>query len=841
MSIKISNQEFANAIFRDIEVGSFVWAMSFDITVEEAKEDKNKGVWSGKPGKGNTLPRMSENGNTYFVISSLKPVNGTPKRKKENFSALHVIVLDDIGTKAHLPDGIEPSYLLETSDGNFQAGLILETPLTDLAKADEMYKQLGQFGFNDQGLGGPSTRYVRLPVGRNNKAKCGPNGFQHNLTAWNPEKRFSIEQIADMFGLNLTQSLTTTAKRPPKTADAYDQEDQVIIGKILRNTKAKRVWFGDDAGFNSGSDADQYLLNVIAYQTHDLEQIETIYSQSERYERISSDGIRKWKNRPDYRERSIASAFAFADKFPHGDVDGAKEAIEAALKVAKDSDGDFRSLYADNVVQAFAILEQGDLGNYDYFRNLAKKAGASLVSLDKSIKQAAENEKAVAHVDAADAAIAKLGGPGSIIFSMPLGNFWQWRQERGIWVRLNSDEPIKQAIHAVLPNPQINAGTVSSIFQVLKTKVAHDVSFDRPLGNFVINCANGELHLKDVSFDQGLTEGFWELKPHVSEHHHTAVIPVAYSATASSPRFDKFLDEIFEGDADAGSKKRLVWTMMAYSLFPTTELEKFFILYGPGANNGKSTLLSVVEWIAGRENVSALSLKQLGERFAPANLQGKLINLCAEIPMGETLPDEQIKKLVSGDAITAEFKGKNHFEFRSYATLWFATNNLPHSRDVSPATIQKRCILLEFNRSFDGENRDFRLKEKLRDELPGILSYALQLFGGLLSMNREQGHDLLLEEPPSSVEGKAKWLTSSDPVRQFAEDRLVSGKDFFIESKELYPAWTSWRDSNGIKSGISSKQLTDALKRQFGNRIQTGDSVRQHGKRGIQGLAIRCD
>ena len=124
MSINITNQHFIDAVFHKLSDDSSVWATSFTMTVEEAKEDKNKGVWAGKPGNGHVLPRLSDNGNTYFVISSLKSVNGSAKRKKENFSALHVIVLDDVGTKAHLPEGIELSYLLETSEGNFQAGLM---------------------------------------------------------------------------------------------------------------------------------------------------------------------------------------------------------------------------------------------------------------------------------------------------------------------------------------------------------------------------------------------------------------------------------------------------------------------------------------------------------------------------------------------------------------------------------------------------------------------------------------------------------------------------------------------------------------------------------------------
>lgn len=843
MSIQISNQTFIDAAFSNLPDGAFVWATS--ITGVLDRTTVSNSAWKGNPGAGITLPKLHDKGNNFFNISSLKKSpDGNIGRKSEHFSALHVVVCDDVGTKAVLPENAKPSYLLETSKGNFQAGFFLEPPLSDMAVAKQIFSQMASRGLTDPGAQGPQSRYVRLPIGINTKPENG-EGFEHRLKEWNPERKFTVREFCSMLDLDLEDSNPTVSDSEPSRSpklenrDVLDSDCQVIISKILRIEKAKRVWLGDDTGFQSGSNADQYLLNLIAYQTEDPNLVEIIYSQSKRFDRKSSDGTYKWRDRPEYRKLSIESAFAFVEKNPHGDVNGAKETLEAALKVAKEND-DIRGLYSEEVQHAFVILKRGDAGNFDYFRKQAGKAGATLAILDEGIKEAAVLEKAVAHAIAAESAITKFGG-GNLVFSMPLGSFWQWKQERGIWARLGSEEPIKQAIHSVLPVAQINAGTVSSILQVLKTKVAKDISFDRPAGDFVVNCANGELHLKDVSFDQGLTEGFWELRPHIRDHYHSSVIPVSYDTDACCPRFHQFLDELFDGDDDAEDKKRTVWQMIAYSLFPTTQLEKFFVLYGPGANNGKSTLLSVVEWIVGKENVSALSLNQLGERFAPANLQGKLINICAEIPMGQTLPDEEIKKLVSGDTITGELKGKNHFEFRPYATLWFATNNLPHSRDVSPATIQKRCILLTFNQSFNGESRDLRLKEKLKEELPGILSYALQLFGGLLVMNREQNHDLLLEEPPSSIEGKAKWLTNSDPVRQFAEDCLFVGSDYFTTSKELYAAWSNWRDETGSKSAITSRQLTDALKRQFDKLIETGESARQNGKRGIKGLALRTD
>jgi putative DNA primase/helicase len=47
-----------------------------------------------------------------------------------------------------------------------------------------------------------------------------------------------------------------------------------------------------------------------------------------------------------------------------------------------------------------------------------------------------------------------------------------------------------------------------------------------------------------------------------------------------------------------------------------------------------------------------------------------------------------------------EHKFKNPFTMRPFATCWFGTNHMPHTRDHSNA-IFRRAMILTFNRTFE--------------------------------------------------------------------------------------------------------------------------------------------
>ena len=75
---------------------------------------------------------------------------------------------------------------------------------------------------------------------------------------------------------------------------------------------------------------------------------------------------------------------------------------------------------------------------------------------------------------------------------------------------------------------------------------------------------------------------------------------------------------------------------MASCLLRTSAFEKAFMHIGSGSN-GKSTFLSLLEKMLGRQNVAHMSPHQLErERFATAELEGKMLNVYADI-VSETL------------------------------------------------------------------------------------------------------------------------------------------------------------------------------------------------------------
>ena len=139
----------------------------------------------------------------YFGTSTCAPdpIKRAPRNRAALFEALHVVVLDDIGTKVQvetLPDDFAPSYIIETSAGNFQYGYVLAEPITDHAAATALIQLIYDAGFSDNG-GKMATKIVRLPDGINGKLgekrdfKC--RLVELNDTRWTPDQILTVLEI----------------------------------------------------------------------------------------------------------------------------------------------------------------------------------------------------------------------------------------------------------------------------------------------------------------------------------------------------------------------------------------------------------------------------------------------------------------------------------------------------------------------------------------------------------------------------------------------------------------------------------------------------------------------
>ena len=148
--------------------------------------------------------------NNYFSLASFVPdETGRYRRKKASFKALHAVMLDDVGSKVSMERvTLPPSWLLETSPGNYQAGFILSEPLTDGLLADKLMNAIVAANLCDPGANGPRARLARLPVAINGKHEPV---FNCRLETWSPELRYSVEEMVS--GLQLEMVETSRPKR----------------------------------------------------------------------------------------------------------------------------------------------------------------------------------------------------------------------------------------------------------------------------------------------------------------------------------------------------------------------------------------------------------------------------------------------------------------------------------------------------------------------------------------------------------------------------------------------------------------------------------------------------
>ena len=371
--------------------------------------------------------------------------------------------------------------------------------------------------------------------------------------------------------------------------------------------------------------------------------------------------------------------------------------------------------------------------------------------------------------------------------------FWMWDEGKGVWT-CHDDKAIKKIVQgvAVEAGQDITSGLINGVTDVLSNTIfnaTHEFNRGNPE---TVNCPNGELEL---------VGGKWVLMPHRRELYRTTQILVPYDATADAPLFRAFLGQVFRDDDDKNHKVQAVLELMGYTLMSHARHEMFVMLIGNGAN-GKSVLLAVLEALCGAANTAGVQPANFDRTFQRAHLHMKLANIVTEINQGEVIADAELKGIVSGEASTVEHKFKNPFTMRPFATCWFGTNHMPHTRDHSNA-IFRRAMILTFNRTFAKSEQDPQLKDKLIAELSGILNLCLAAYAQALQRG--------FTRPASSEAAKNEWRLEVDQVAQFVEDACTRDADCSEKSSEVYAQYKSWVDLNGIKHPVTHKTLRDRL------------------------------
>jgi putative DNA primase/helicase len=313
---------------------------------------------------------------------------------------------------------------------------------------------------------------------------------------------------------------------------------------------------------------------------------------------------------------------------------------------------------------------------------------------------------------------------------------------------------------------------------------------------------NGVFNLADDSFS--------EFSP---EYVITNKIPHNYNPNAKSELLDGVLNKLACGDKNV---VQLLLQSIGYCFYRRNELRKSFFLLGE-KRNGKSTFLDMVGTLLGEENTSNLDLCEIGDKFLTAELSQCLANI------GDDINDEWIsntavfKKVVSGDVVTAQKKGKDPFKLRSYAKFFFSANSLPRiGRGKDSRAVLDRLVIIPFDAKFSKDDADYDpfIKYKLRGE---------DVMEALIALSVPALRDVLVEQEFAKCDKVEKNLVefekSNDPLLEFFED--LNEVDYLNEPiKTVYQKYNAFCLSNNLQP-ISAIEFQRRMKNQLGVVIKT--------------------
>ncbi len=336
--------------------------------------------------------------------------------------------------------------------------------------------------------------------------------------------------------------------------------------------------------------------------------------------------------------------------------------------------------------------------------------------------------------------------------------------------------------------------------------------------------ANGFLDLDDLTLRES---------PSGEAFFHR--LPVAWVPGAECPAIDAFLSEVLPADAVG-----FFWEAIGMSLVPTQRFRRAVMLIGPGGN-GKSVALKVWKALLGHENVSSVTLQELSEdKFAKAELVGKLANIAGDLDARPVAKSEAFKTITGGDLITAERKYGQKFRFEPYATLVFSANEWPATHDQTEAFFT-RWVALPFSATFregsadlgPGERRaDPKLGDRLtrRSELEGALVKAVR---GAIRLRERGGFDL----PRSVRESVQEYRQWADTVMAWTAEEVSPSPNGQVSRKLVYTTYKEWADAMGMRPVSAKKfwpRFRELLERDGGDL----EEVTVQGERRVTGVTV---
>lgn len=384
---------------------------------------------------------------------------------------------------------------------------------------------------------------------------------------------------------------------------------------------------------------------------------------------------------------------------------------------------------------------------------------------------------------------------------------------------LDNDFVCHRIVSLILPYVSRNVErTANNLMGLLRLYTCGDAP---TVNEAVIPVANGTLHLletktadpSDPIAEKTEVTVRWSPEMEITPYR----LPVEFHENTVRPLYWlDFLDKLLEPD-DIDTLQEY----LGYLLLPTTKAQKMLCLIGRGGE-GKSVIGGVLRAILGKAMWSSSIQKIENNRFARADLTGKLCMLDDDMQLNALSSTGILKSMITNTGkFDVERKGRQSVQEDMYCRfLCFGNGSLSALYDHTDGFYRRQLILKTKPKD---KNRvdDPWLLDKLVSEKEGIFLWML---AGLIRLV-EQGYRFTISD--SVKQNLREHYLENNNMEEFFRDKekVCYGVDEHTTSKRLCLVYRKWCADNGLRPAsdqtliIWLKENADRFGVQFKKKI----------------------
>lgn len=312
-----------------------------------------------------------------------------------------------------------------------------------------------------------------------------------------------------------------------------------------------------------------------------------------------------------------------------------------------------------------------------------------------------------------------------------------------------------------------------------------------------------------IVFNNGIldivTNEWWAHTPLLRARN---LLPYDYDYSAQCPNWLKFLDDVWGNSKYAPLIEQLqLW--MGYLLTDDQSQQKMAIFIGK-PRSGKGTMMRVIDDMVGSHNTISPSLENLLKDSMLAEMSTKMVAIFNDVadpsPSSRNSIVGNLKRIVGEDSVGFDRKYKSAMSTRFRCRVNITCNSVPNLAESSTALIN-RGLFFYLPTSHAGAE-DFALGSRLKQEMPGIINWALQ---GVLKL-RQIGS--LRNDP--CMDDRIRMVTiQTSPLEVFMSECMKPQVGASVTLMEVFQRYRQWEQKTGGGTGIrlnTFSRMIDAMR-----------------------------